>query len=54
MPLRRGASEMTDQKLGQKTATGNFFEDFQVGQELVHATPRRRLGDPLDAADVRL
>lgn len=23
-----------------KTAKGNFFEDFKVGQELVHATPR--------------
>ncbi len=25
---------------GQKTKPGNFFEDFSVGQELVHATPR--------------
>ncbi|WP_218578793.1 MaoC family dehydratase [Vineibacter terrae] len=23
-----------------KTNTGNFFEDFRIGQELVHATPR--------------
>ncbi|HET6467773.1 MAG TPA: MaoC family dehydratase [Geminicoccaceae bacterium] len=23
-----------------KTASGNFFEDFHVGQEIVHATPR--------------
>jgi 2-methylfumaryl-CoA hydratase len=23
-----------------KTETGNFFEDFRVGQEIVHATPR--------------
>ncbi|MGB2701048.1 MAG: MaoC family dehydratase, partial [Candidatus Phosphoribacter baldrii] len=23
-----------------KTATGNFFEDFTLGMELVHATPR--------------
>jgi 2-methylfumaryl-CoA hydratase len=23
-----------------KTAAGNFFEDFRVGQEIVHATPR--------------
>ncbi|HEV2561459.1 MAG TPA: MaoC family dehydratase [Rhizomicrobium sp.] len=23
-----------------KTATGNFFEDFRLGQKLVHATPR--------------
>lgn len=23
-----------------KTVAGNFFEDFQIGQELVHATPR--------------
>ena len=23
-----------------KTATGNFFEDFRLGQEIVHATPR--------------
>jgi 2-methylfumaryl-CoA hydratase len=27
-----------------KTAAGNFFEDFRVGQEIVHATPRT-LGD---------
>jgi 2-methylfumaryl-CoA hydratase len=23
-----------------KTVTGNFFEDFKLGQEIVHATPR--------------
>ena len=23
-----------------KTETGNFFEDFQIGQEIRHATPR--------------
>jgi hypothetical protein len=23
-----------------KTVTGNFFEDFTLGQEIVHATPR--------------
>ncbi|HSA79925.1 MAG TPA: hypothetical protein VLE23_03820, partial [Geminicoccaceae bacterium] len=23
-----------------KTAAGNFFEDFRVGQEIHHATPR--------------
>ena len=23
-----------------KTTRGNFFEDFAVGQEIVHATPR--------------
>ncbi len=26
--------------MSNKTATGNFFEDFHVGQKLVHATPR--------------
>lgn len=26
--------------LGTKTSSGNFFEDFRVGQRLVHATPR--------------
>ncbi|MFO0695815.1 MAG: MaoC family dehydratase [Polyangiales bacterium] len=26
--------------MGNKTNAGNFFEDFKVGQELVHATPR--------------
>jgi 2-methylfumaryl-CoA hydratase len=26
--------------VSSKTATGNFFEDFHVGQKLVHATPR--------------
>ncbi len=25
---------------GDKTQTGNFFEDFRLGDELVHATPR--------------
>jgi len=25
---------------GAKTAAGNFFEDFRLGQELAHATPR--------------
>ena len=23
-----------------KSVTGNFFEDFKLGQEIVHATPR--------------
>ncbi|MGO9740331.1 MAG: MaoC family dehydratase [Roseiarcus sp.] len=32
-----------------KTASGNFFEDFRVGQKLVHATPRT-----LDAGDASL
>jgi 2-methylfumaryl-CoA hydratase len=26
--------------LGMKTSAGNFFEDFRLGQKLVHATPR--------------
>src|SRR5512145_2228915 len=26
--------------MGNKINSGNFFEDFRVGQELVHATPR--------------
>lgn len=26
--------------MATKTNTGNFFEDFRVGQEIVHATPR--------------
>ncbi len=26
--------------MSNKTNTGNFFEDFEIGQELVHATPR--------------
>jgi len=26
--------------MASKTNTGNFFEDFRVGQEIVHATPR--------------
>ncbi|MDP6927969.1 MAG: hypothetical protein QGG84_12895, partial [Rhodospirillales bacterium] len=24
----------------EKTNNGNFFEDFELGQEIVHATPR--------------
>jgi 2-methylfumaryl-CoA hydratase len=32
---------MTERKApGAKTSAGNFFEDFRVGQELRHATPR--------------
>ncbi|HLO21873.1 MAG TPA: MaoC family dehydratase, partial [Methyloceanibacter sp.] len=30
----------TKTKLIDKTVTGNFFEDFTLGQEIVHATPR--------------
>ena len=26
--------------MGSKTFTGNFFEDFSIGQQLRHATPR--------------
>lgn len=26
--------------MSSKTNTGNFFEDFQIGQEIIHATPR--------------
>ncbi|HET7211373.1 MAG TPA: hypothetical protein VFI85_06465, partial [Methyloceanibacter sp.] len=33
---------MNDKQAQQidKTVTGNFFEDFTLGQEIVHATPR--------------
>ena len=31
---------MTMTKSGTKTNSGNFFEDFRLGQELRHATPR--------------
>ena len=33
---------MNDTKTRQidKTVTGNYFEDFKLGQEIVHATPR--------------
>ncbi len=31
---------MTVQKTNPKTNSGNFFEDFRIGQKLVHATPR--------------
>ncbi len=27
-------------QMGNKTNAGNFFEDFSIGQELRHATPR--------------
>ncbi len=30
----------TKTKLIDKTVTGNYFEDFALGQEIVHATPR--------------
>ncbi|WP_367280901.1 hypothetical protein, partial [uncultured Chloroflexus sp.] len=26
--------------MSNKTNPGNFFEDFRLGQEIVHATPR--------------
>jgi len=26
--------------MASKTNTGNFFEDFEIGQEIIHATPR--------------
>ena len=26
--------------LPNKTVSGNYFEDFRIGQQLVHATPR--------------
>lgn len=31
---------MTAQKTNLKTNLGNYFEDFEIGQQLVHATPR--------------
>src|SRR5512134_3919665 len=33
---------MTDTKTQtiDRTVTGNYFEDFKLGQEIVHATPR--------------
>jgi 2-methylfumaryl-CoA hydratase len=31
---------MTQTVSGTKTNPGNFFEDFRIGQEMVHATPR--------------
>lgn len=30
----------SDKRIASKTQPGNFFEDFAVGQEIVHATPR--------------
>ena len=30
----------TDAKIHDNTVTGNYFEDFRLGQEIVHATPR--------------
>ena len=30
----------TDAKIPDKTVTGNYFDDFKLGQEIVHATPR--------------
>ena len=35
---------MTQSSVQQKTNAGNFFEDFRVGQQIRHATPRT-LGD---------
>ena len=31
---------MTNQHKIDRTVTGNYFEDFQLGQKIVHATPR--------------
>ncbi|MBI2586034.1 MAG: hypothetical protein HYW28_09225, partial [Rhodospirillales bacterium] len=30
----------SDPKSSTKSSQGNFFEDFSLGQEIVHATPR--------------
>jgi 2-methylfumaryl-CoA hydratase len=30
----------TQSQQADKTVTGNYFEDFKLGQEIVHATPR--------------
>ena len=36
-----GPMNDTDAKTqADKTVTGNYFEDFKLGQEIVHATPR--------------
>ena len=35
MPMNDTQSQQSD-----KTVTGNYFEDFKLGQEIVHATPR--------------
>ncbi len=40
---------MTHSSASQKTNRGNFFEDFRIGQEIVHATPRT-----ISAGDVAL
>jgi 2-methylfumaryl-CoA hydratase len=40
---------MTNTSQSQKTNRGNFFEDFRIGQEIVHATPRT-----ISAGDVAL
>jgi len=37
---------MTAQRTNIKTHAGNFFEDFALGQELRHATPRTVNGEP--------
>ena len=41
-PARTDESAMTQKQTQQpdKTVTGNYFEDFTLGQEIVHATPR--------------
>ncbi|MGH6866519.1 MAG: SMR family transporter, partial [Methyloceanibacter sp.] len=37
-----GLTDMNDAKTQKidRTITGNYFEDFKLGQEIVHATPR--------------
>ena len=37
---RKAPMNDTDAKIHDKTVTGNYFEDFKLGQEIVHATPR--------------
>jgi 2-methylfumaryl-CoA hydratase len=41
-PPKTSESDMNDKQSQKvdKTVTGNFFEDFTLGQEIVHATPR--------------
>ena len=40
MPRLTASDRMMEVAMNTKTRSGNYFEDFRLGQEIVHATPR--------------
>jgi len=40
LPRLMASDRMMEVAMNTKTRSGNYFEDFRLGQEVVHATPR--------------